>query len=128
MLADWINIIVQGVLLGGLYALFAAGLSISFGVMRMLNIAHGDMIIFASYATIVGASYLKLPMVLTVVLVTHDLDTLAQMATSVAVLAERRIVSHASLDETLALDHPFVARFFRGLQARRSRSNGAGAG
>ena len=45
------------------------------------------------------------------VLVTHDLDTLAQMATSVAVLAERRIVSYASLADTLAYDHPFVARF-----------------
>lgn len=68
-MAEWINTLVQGVLLGGLYAMFAAGLSISFGVMRMINIAHGDMIIFASYATIVGASYLKLPMVLTAVLV-----------------------------------------------------------
>ena len=80
MLADWINIIVQGVLLGGLYALFAAGLSISFGVMRMINIAHGDMIIFASYATIVGASYLKLPMVLTVVLVTLVLSVMGYAA------------------------------------------------
>ena len=80
MLADWINIIVQGVLLGGLYALFAAGLSISFGVMRMINIAHGDMIIFASYATIVGASYLKLPMVLTVVLVTLVLSAMGYAA------------------------------------------------
>ena len=80
----------------------------------------------ASFIRLIRALHRELG--LTVVLVTHDLDTLAQMATSVAVLAERRIVSHASLDETLALDHPFVARFFRGLQARRSRSNGAGAG
>ena len=62
------------------------------------------------------------------VLVTHDLDTLAQMATSVAVLAERRIVSHASLADTLAYDHPFVARFFSGLQARCGQPRGAGAG
>jgi branched-chain amino acid transport system permease protein len=80
MLADWVNTILQGVLLGGLYALFAAGLSISFGVMRMINIAHGDMIIFASYATIVGASYLKLPMVLTVVLVTLVLSGMGYAA------------------------------------------------
>ena len=42
---DWINTIVQGVLLGGLYALFAAGLSLIFGVMRLVNIAHGDLIV-----------------------------------------------------------------------------------
>ncbi|CUJ81528.1 branched-chain amino acid ABC transporter permease [Shimia thalassica] len=46
---DWLNAIVQGTLLGGLYALFAAGLSLIFGVMRLVNIAHGDMIILAAY-------------------------------------------------------------------------------
>lgn len=46
---DWMNAIVQGTLLGGLYALFAAGLSLIFGVMRLVNIAHGDMIILAAY-------------------------------------------------------------------------------
>ncbi|MEM8539214.1 MAG: branched-chain amino acid ABC transporter permease [Pseudomonadota bacterium] len=46
---EWINALVQGVLLGGLYALFAAGLSLIFGVMRLVNIAHGDLIILAAY-------------------------------------------------------------------------------
>ena len=46
---EWISAIVQGILLGGLYALFAAGLSLIFGVMRLVNIAHGDLIIFAAY-------------------------------------------------------------------------------
>ena len=46
---DWISAIVQGVLLGGLFALFAAGLSLIFGVMRLVNIAHGDLIILAAY-------------------------------------------------------------------------------
>ncbi len=46
---DWINAIVQGTLLGGLYALFAAGLSLIFGIMRLVNIAHGDLIVLASY-------------------------------------------------------------------------------
>lgn len=46
---DWLNAIVQGVLLGGLYALFAAGLSLIFGVMRLVNIAHGDLIVLAAY-------------------------------------------------------------------------------
>ena len=41
----WLDTIVQGVLLGGLYALFAAGLSLVFGVMRLVNLAHGDLIV-----------------------------------------------------------------------------------
>ena len=45
----WINAIVQGMLVGGLYALFAAGLSLIFGVMRLVNIAHGDLIVASSY-------------------------------------------------------------------------------
>jgi phospholipid/cholesterol/gamma-HCH transport system ATP-binding protein len=63
---------------------------------------------------------------LTVVLVTHDLDTLAAMATRVAVLADRRIVSYAPLQETLHVKHPFIERFFHGEHGRRAlaRANG----
>lgn len=50
---DWVNAIVQGVLLGGLYALFAAGLSLMFGVMRFVNIAHGDFIVMGAYVALV---------------------------------------------------------------------------
>lgn len=46
---EWVNAVVQGTLLGGLYALFAAGLSLIFGVMRLVNIAHGDMIVLGAY-------------------------------------------------------------------------------
>ena len=45
----WVNTIVQGVLLGGLYALFAAGLSLIFGVMGLVNVAHGDLIVLVAY-------------------------------------------------------------------------------
>ena len=45
----WIDTIVQGVLLGGLYALFAAGLSLVFGIMRLVNLAHGDLIVAAAF-------------------------------------------------------------------------------
>ncbi|MEM9221164.1 MAG: branched-chain amino acid ABC transporter permease [Pseudomonadota bacterium] len=48
-MSEWIGAIVQGTLLGGLYALFAAGLSLIFGVMRLVNIAHGDLIVLAAY-------------------------------------------------------------------------------
>ncbi len=45
----WVDTVVQGVLLGGLYALFAAGLSLVFGIMRLVNLAHGDMIVAAAF-------------------------------------------------------------------------------
>ncbi len=54
---QWVNAIVQGVLVGGLYALFAAGLSLIFGVMRLVNIAHGDLIVLAAYAAMVCVGY-----------------------------------------------------------------------
>jgi len=50
---EWLNIILQGVLVGGLYAMFAAGLSLIFGVMRLVNIAHGDLIVLAAYLALV---------------------------------------------------------------------------
>jgi len=49
----WLNVILQGVLVGGLYAMFAAGLSLIFGVMRLVNIAHGDLIVLAAYLALV---------------------------------------------------------------------------
>lgn len=49
---DWLNVILQGALIGGLYAMFAAGLSLIFGVMRLVNIAHGDLIVLAAYVSL----------------------------------------------------------------------------
>lgn len=49
----WINTVLQGALVGGLYALFAAGLSLMFGVMRIINIAHGDFIVLSAYFAVV---------------------------------------------------------------------------
>jgi branched-chain amino acid transport system permease protein len=46
---EWVNAVVQGVLLGGLYALLATGLSLVFGVMRLVNLAHGDLGIVAAF-------------------------------------------------------------------------------
>ena len=45
----WVNAIVQGILTGGLYALFACGLSLMFGVMKVVNLAQGAMVILAAY-------------------------------------------------------------------------------
>jgi branched-chain amino acid transport system permease protein len=46
---NWVNVAVQGILLGGLYALFAIGLALVFGVMRLVNLAHGDLGILAAF-------------------------------------------------------------------------------
>ena len=53
----------------------------------------------------------------TVVMVTHDLDTLAGLATHIAVLAEQRLIAHGTPDEVLAVDHPFIRNFFCSAQA-----------
>jgi branched-chain amino acid transport system permease protein len=66
---DWVNAIVQGVMLGGLYALFAAGLSLIFGVMRLVNIAHGDLIVLAAYIAMVVVNLTGLHPLLSALLV-----------------------------------------------------------
>lgn len=55
---NWLDTIVQGVLLGGLYALFAAGLSLVFGIMRLVNLAHGDLIVMGAYLILTVVSVL----------------------------------------------------------------------
>jgi branched-chain amino acid transport system permease protein len=59
-MADWINTILQGILTGGLYALLAAGLSLAFGVMRVINIAHGDFAVLAGFIAIALNQWLGL--------------------------------------------------------------------
>lgn len=57
---QWVNIVAQGVLLGGLYALYGTGLSLIFGVMRLVNLAHGDMIVAAAYLALLAGQFLGL--------------------------------------------------------------------
>ena len=56
-----IDTILQGVMLGGLYALFALGLSLTFGVMRLVNLAHGDLILLGAYIILTLSGSLYLP-------------------------------------------------------------------
>jgi len=51
-MGDWINTIIQGVMVGGLYAMFAIGLAMIFGVMKLVNIAHGDLIVLSAYVAL----------------------------------------------------------------------------
>jgi phospholipid/cholesterol/gamma-HCH transport system ATP-binding protein len=60
---------------------------------------------------------------LTVVLVTHDLDTLAALATRVAVLAEQRILAYDSIERVIRVDHPFIRNFFLSERSARALQN-----
>jgi branched-chain amino acid transport system permease protein len=59
----WVNIVLQGILLGGLYALFAVGLALVFGVMRLVNLAHGDLGILAAFIALALVQSAHLPLV-----------------------------------------------------------------
>jgi branched-chain amino acid transport system permease protein len=48
----WVNAIIEGILTGGLYALFACGLSLMFGVMKVINLAHGDIAVVGAYVAL----------------------------------------------------------------------------
>ncbi len=65
----WVNVIIQGVLLGGLYALFACGLSLMFGVMKVINLAHGDLAVVAAYLALGVIAITHVPAVWSFVLV-----------------------------------------------------------
>ena len=66
---DWLNAVVQGVLLGGQYALLAAGLSLIFGVMRIVNLAHGVLAVTAAYVALWLVQHTGLPSFATLVVV-----------------------------------------------------------
>lgn len=89
---EWLNSIIQGILLGGLYALFAAGLSLIFGVMRLVNIAHGDLIILGAY---LGLS-------VTAVLGVHPLLALFIVVPSMALIGY--VLQRGILNKTLGDD------------------------
>jgi branched-chain amino acid transport system permease protein len=66
---SWVNAVIQGILLGGLYALFACGLSILFGVIRVVNLAHGDFAVLAAYLALLVVTTTHMPALATVVIV-----------------------------------------------------------
>ncbi|NGN92399.1 branched-chain amino acid ABC transporter permease [Nocardioides sp. KC13] len=72
---DWINAVLQGLLLGGQYALLACGLSLIFGVMRIVNLAHGILAVAAAYLALWLAQQTGMPSFLTLVVVIPVLAT-----------------------------------------------------
>jgi branched-chain amino acid transport system permease protein len=65
----WVNAVIQGLLLGGQYALIACGLSLTFGVMRIVNLAHGDLAVCGAYLGLVLSAALGVPVWYTLPLV-----------------------------------------------------------
>jgi branched-chain amino acid transport system permease protein len=86
----WVNAIIQGVLTGGLYALFACGLSLMFGVMKVVNLAHGDLAVVAGYVAIGIIAVSHVPVLLSFVIVVPVM--------AAAGYALQRTVIQASLD------------------------------
>ena len=66
---DWVPTVLDGILLGGLYALFASGLSLIFGVMRLVNLAHGDLIVLSAFIGLVLTERLTVHPLVSLVLV-----------------------------------------------------------
>jgi branched-chain amino acid transport system permease protein len=66
---SWVNAIIQGILVGGLYALFACGLSLMFGVMKVVNLAHGDLAVVAGYVAIGVITVTHIPVLLSFLIV-----------------------------------------------------------
>jgi branched-chain amino acid transport system permease protein len=91
---EWINIIIQGVLIGGLYAMFAAGLALVFGVMRLVNIAHGDLIVLAAYLALMTTEALGLNPLATIAVV-------APLMAAIGYLLQRGLLNRALGDDLL---------------------------
>jgi branched-chain amino acid transport system permease protein len=68
-MAVWINTIIQGIMIGGLYAMFAVGLALIFGVMKLVNIAHGDLIVLSAYVALIVTQTLEINPLLSLVFV-----------------------------------------------------------
>lgn len=76
----WVNAIIQGILLGGLYALFACGLSLLFGVMKVINLSHGDLAILAGYLAVGVIAVTHIPAVWSFVIVVPLFAVLGYLA------------------------------------------------
>jgi branched-chain amino acid transport system permease protein len=61
--------VIEGVLLGGVYALIALGLSLIFGIMRLVNLAHGDLILLAAYLVLSVTTTLGVPLIASTLLI-----------------------------------------------------------
>ncbi|HXV42087.1 MAG TPA: branched-chain amino acid ABC transporter permease [Anaerolineae bacterium] len=84
---QWVNTIAQGILLGGLYALYGTGLSLIFGVMRVVNLAHGDFVVIAAYLALLFVQILALSPLVSLIVV-------APLLFGLGYLLQRGILNH----------------------------------
>ena len=89
----WVNAIIQGILIGGLYALFACGLSLMFGVMKVVNLAHGDLAVIGGYVAIGIITVTHIPVLWSFVIVVPLMAVLGYVL--------QRTVIQASLDRSI---------------------------
>jgi branched-chain amino acid transport system permease protein len=68
-MVDYLDAIISGILLGGLYSIVGVGLSLVFGIMRQVNLAHGEFMILASYFSLLFLQVIGVPPLLTLFLV-----------------------------------------------------------
>jgi branched-chain amino acid transport system permease protein len=68
-MTGFIDTVLAGILLGGIYALFALGLSLIFGIMRLVNLAHGDLILLAAYLVLTVTTALGVPLAVATVVI-----------------------------------------------------------
>jgi branched-chain amino acid transport system permease protein len=66
---DILTPVIMGVMLGGLYALIALGLSLLFGVMKLINLAHGDFVVLGSYFAYAILTYLGLDPIIGLIII-----------------------------------------------------------
>ena len=79
MTMTWLYTIINGLLLGGLYTLYGLGLALTFGIMRTVNLAHGDMIVLASFLSLVLTRLLGLSPFMSLVVLIPAMFVLGQM-------------------------------------------------
>src|SRR5512142_1566030 len=89
----WVNAIIQGILTGGLYALFACGLSLMFGVMKVVNLAHGDLAILGGYVALGVIAVTHVPVLWSVLIVVPIMAALGYVM--------QRTMIQASLDRSV---------------------------
>ena len=90
---SWVNAIIQGILTGGLYALFACGLSLMFGVMKVVNLAHGDLAIIGGYIALGVITVTHIPVLWSFLIVVPIMAVLGYVL--------QRTVIQASLDRSI---------------------------
>jgi len=82
---SWLNQVIQGILLGGYYAILASGLALLFGVMRIINLAHGDLAILGAF--------------LALVLTDHGVDIWVSLAVVLPVMAAAGVLLYRGILE-----------------------------